>query len=306
METLFTKARLFITRHARPLDWARWQFHFENGGKENVCRALAAYQNDNGGFGHALEPDAWNPNSSPIQTWAATEILREIGLTDSAHPLITGILRYLASGQDFNGRFWYTVVKSNNDYPHAPWWNMDSDSICHDDYNPTACLAGFIVRFADKDSPLYTLGCRVAQEAAEQLLAGERENDSHTTTCYLRLVEDCEAAGENALFDMARVKNVLRAAVAKWVSTDVAAWDTDYMCKPSQFIASPGSEYYPLIKDSADYECDFIIKTQLDDGSWRIPWGWSDYPAEWAISKNWWKAHGIFMNLLYLQGFKRI
>jgi hypothetical protein len=99
MTTTFEKDRAFIYRNARPLDFARFQFHFKNGSRDAVLNALAAYQNEDGGFGHALEADLWNPNSSPIQTWTATEILREVGHTDSAHPIIQGILRYLASGQ---------------------------------------------------------------------------------------------------------------------------------------------------------------------------------------------------------------
>src|SRR5690554_3840316 len=121
----YQKARQFIYRNARPLDLARWQYHFEGGDREAVLTALAAYQNEDGGFGHALEPDAWNPNSAPIQTWTATEILREIDFTDAAHPIIQGILRYLAGGQDFEGRFWFNTLRSNNDYPHAPWWQTE-------------------------------------------------------------------------------------------------------------------------------------------------------------------------------------
>ncbi|NLL33698.1 MAG: hypothetical protein GX257_00125, partial [Clostridiales bacterium] len=113
----FEKARTFIYRNARPLDFARWQYQFENGSKEAVLNALSFYQNEDGGFGHALEADSWNPNSSPIQTWVATENLYEIGFSNSSHPIIAGILSYLESGKDFNGRFWYNTVKSNNDYP---------------------------------------------------------------------------------------------------------------------------------------------------------------------------------------------
>lgn len=43
---------------------------------------LQAYQNQDGGFGHALEPDSWNPNSTPIQTATAIEILEEIHFAD--------------------------------------------------------------------------------------------------------------------------------------------------------------------------------------------------------------------------------
>jgi hypothetical protein len=103
--TTYERARAFIYRNARPLDIARWQYHFENGSKEAVLTALSAYQNGDGGFGHALEPDAWNPNSAPIQTWSATEILREIDFTDSAYPIIQGILRYLETTSDFNGQY---------------------------------------------------------------------------------------------------------------------------------------------------------------------------------------------------------
>lgn len=155
---VFEKARLFIYRNARPLDIARWHYHFQGGGREAVLEALAAYQNEDGGFGHALEPDAWNLNSAPIQTWAATELLREIGMTDAAHPIIRGILRYLASGKDFDGRFWFNTVASNNDYPHAPWWHAGNQSTQALGYNPTACLAGFIIRFADKEANCTGLG----------------------------------------------------------------------------------------------------------------------------------------------------
>jgi hypothetical protein len=78
MNSTYQNARAFIYRNARPLDFARWQYHFEGGGKDAVLTALSAYQNEDGGFGHALEPDSWNPNSVPLQTWTATEILREI------------------------------------------------------------------------------------------------------------------------------------------------------------------------------------------------------------------------------------
>lgn len=64
----YKKARNFIYKNARPIDIARWQYLFENGNRDNVLKALSSYQNKDGGFGHALEPDCWNPNSSPIQT----------------------------------------------------------------------------------------------------------------------------------------------------------------------------------------------------------------------------------------------
>ena len=149
--TVFEKARKYIYRQARPLDSARWQYHFEKGTKENVLVALSMYQNNDGGFGHGLESDCFNPNSSPIQTWAATEILRENNFTDNTHPIIKGILKYLSSGLDFDTEHqqWLNTVPSNNDYPHAIWWTYKAGEV-EFKYNPTACLAGFFIKYGDR------------------------------------------------------------------------------------------------------------------------------------------------------------
>ncbi|MCI8589522.1 MAG: hypothetical protein HFE77_02260 [Clostridiales bacterium] len=306
MNVILQKARGFIYQNARPIDLARWQYHFENGSKEVVLHALSYYQNKDGGFGHALEADAWNPNSSPIQTWTATEVLREINFTDPSHPIIEGILQYLASGQDFDGTVWYNTIKSNNDYPHAPWWHTESESTSHHSYNPTACLAGFIIRFARPDSHLYKLGCRIAKEAYEALFSAETEADMHTLGCYIRLLQYMEEAGKDDLIDLSMLKTKLCEQVKSSLTTDLTAWKTGYICKPSQFFYTKDSCFYQDNQALSEFECDFIIKTQLKNGSWQIPWGWSDYPEEWAISQNWWKSNNIILNCLYLRGLGRI
>ena len=60
----YDRARAFMYRCSRPLELALWQHRFEGGSLENVLIALSFYQNDDGGFGHALEADNWNPASS--------------------------------------------------------------------------------------------------------------------------------------------------------------------------------------------------------------------------------------------------
>jgi len=307
MSSTFEKARTFIYRNARPLDIARWQYHFEDGSKDAVLTALAAYQNEDGGFGHALEPDCWNPNSAPIQTWTATEILREIDFTDAAHPIIQGILRYLAGGEHFNGKFWPFAIKSNEDYPHAPWWGY---SEAGDDgnygYNPTACLVGFIIRFAEKNSDFYQLGRKIAKEAFDSYFGQELLGDNHTAGCYIRLWQYCEEAGVADIFELAKLKERLRKQVQHSITKDTASWETDYICTPSFFFKTNDSFFYADNKDIADYECEFIVKSQLEDGSWNIPWGWAAYPEEWAISKNWWKGNGAILNMLYLKSFRDV
>lgn len=303
--TTYSKARSFICRNARPIDFARFKYHFEQGSKEDVLAILAAYQNPDGGFGFALEADAWNPNSTPIQTFSATEILREMDLTSGDHPIIQGILKYLESGRNFNGRVWSKIARSNNEYPHAPWWHSDIDSENDNDYNPTACLAGFIIRFARKDSDLYHLGCRIAKESVESFFEQE-ELSMHTLLCYIRLMEYCDEADAQDVIDINKLRQRLKEQVANCITADTAQWETDYICKPSQFFNSPDSIFYSDNRNIADYECDFIVRTQQEDGAWNITWSWSDYPEEWAVSRNWWKSYVAVSNLLYLKGMGRL
>lgn len=246
------------------------------------------------------------PNSSPIQTWAATEVLREIDFTDSSHRLIKGILHFLSSGQHFNGKHWANIIASNNLYPHAPWWHAGSTQKWHDDYNPAACLAGFIIKYADRDSHVYTLGCTVAREAVHRYREYGLLENMAAVSCYVRLMQYVDEAGVTDVIDLHALKARLIEQVAYSITKDTRLWADSYVCKPSQFFHSPDSIFYARNKEIADFECDFIVETQLADGSWNIPWQWDAYPEQWAVAQNWWKSHVSISNLLYLKGFKRI
>lgn len=300
----YSQARNFIYRNARPLDIARWKYLFEGGRREDVLTALSAYQNADGGFGHALEADCWNPVSSPIQTWAATEILQEVRLTDRSHPIIAGILRYLASGQDFDGHVWYNAVPTNNNHPHAPWWQwMPEPEIT---YNPTASLLGFILLYADRDSMLYTLAQRLTKEAYGYLQANAPLNAMHTVACFAQLYHALHASGQTQLVDIDAFRTLLRQQIQNVLTLDTATWSTEYVCKPSLFIHGKEDEFYPVYQEICQSECDFILQTQQPEGYWGITWAWPDYPEQWAISKNWWLSDVTIKNLKFLQAIRGI
>ncbi len=301
---LFENARRFMYRNARPLDFARFQYHFENGSKEAVLNVLSCYQNADGGFGHAIEADCWNPNSTPLHTSTACNIIREIDIADAAHPVITGMLRYLESGRDFHGGGWNLRVESNNDYPHAPWWQAGQTGSSDVDYNGTAEMAGFIIRYAEPDTPLFHLGLQIAKEAIAAISQKEL-SDVHTCSSYIHMAEYIDMANAADLVDYAALKQKLHESVNRLIETDTSKWDS-YVCKPSGFINSKKSEFYPDNKEIAEYECRHIINTQSEDGSWDVAWNWAAYPDEWAISKNWWKGNNIVLNLLYLKGFEML
>ena len=95
----------------------------------------------------------------------------------------------------------------------------------------------------------------------------------------------CEEAGSGDLIDLTTLKEKLLLQVKSSITQNTAEWETYYICKPSQFFNNRDSIFYPDNRDIAEYECGNIIKTQFEDGSWNIPWGWNGYPEEWAISR---------------------
>ena len=290
------KARTFIYQNARPLDLARWQYLFENGSQTSVLSALATYQNKDGGFGHALEADCWNPDSSPVQTWAATEIIREIKLKEKGHPIIQGILRYLTETKDFDGHNWLNTVPSNDDHPHAQWWNYAPPQEIN--YNPTASLIGFILCYAAPESSLYITACRLLKEAYAYFKEHCPLESMHTVSCFVDLYEYLSECGATVI-DLHEFESLLQKQIKHILTNDTSVWSTEYVCKPSLLIHSQSSDFYAENKALCAFECQFISETQKSDGTWAITWNWASYPEQWHISKNWWKSDLIIKNIKF-------
>ena len=303
--TTFEKARAFIYRNARPLELSKWQYHFENGSKEAVLNALSFYQNEDGGFGNGLEADNLNPNSSPMATWAATETLREIELTDKEHPIVKGILRYLESGEHFDEKQnkWLNTIPSNNDHPHAIWWeyNENSDSTS---YNPTAALAAFIITYADKRTAIYEKGSKIAREAVEWFVSSAPINDNHDIACFIRLYDAVECVEIISKDMLEHFRTGLRESVKLTICPDTEKWAVEYVTRPSDYSITPDSMFYQDNAEIALYEHDFIQTIQRADGGFDVPWKWwTDY-IEFHVSEHRWQSILTIKYMLYLKGYE--
>lgn len=94
------RLRKLVHRSARPLDYTKWKFLFENGSCDDFLSVLSSYQNEDGGFGYNLECNNWNPNSSPYTVCIALDYLDTADGHESVikDKIIAGIIRYLDSG----------------------------------------------------------------------------------------------------------------------------------------------------------------------------------------------------------------
>ena len=147
--TAFEQARRFLEERGRPIDLALYSYHFEDGARERVMTALAEYQNQDGGFGHALEPDLRLRGSSSIATSVAFQIFRQVGARADDAPVRKSV-EYLVDSYGAQAGVWPIVPPQADTEPRAPWWDHAKSAEAFGGFklNPRAELAGYLLDYA--------------------------------------------------------------------------------------------------------------------------------------------------------------
>jgi hypothetical protein len=304
----FKEIELWMYRNARPIELAIWQYCFESGKKETILKLLSLYQNDDGGFGNALEADLWNPNSTPYTTLWAINILKKIEFPDSNHPVMKGLFEYLRKGYHCSEIGWAFSIPSNGDYAHAPWWLYDEEGNKIQNIGITAEICAFLVNHAEEGSDLYTKATTFTNKLISKL--GKMNNYGELgINGYIVLLESLEKTCLIDHFDLKSIKNTIAQLIHNSIEFDSSKWG-EYSIRPSKYIRSPENAFFKENEEIISIELDYLIKTRQKQGEWNITWSWFDnntkFPKEFAISENWWKASIAIQNIELLRNFNRI
>lgn len=290
-----SKAMKYITENARPLELAVYRYFFEGGSNRNVIGELSRFQNSDGGFGHALEPDFFNPNSSPIATNDAIITLARVKALDRDSDMVKGIARYLDSHESFDEdkKRWLFAIDSNKDYPHAIWWEKKGDGISK--FNPSVSLATFMVCYG-KRTPIYE---EIIKEAIEYLRNGEISGDD--VNCYLLTYELLTSNSINDIVDLITFKDLLSKAIESCICKDISKYGVEYVPMPSVIFTGKYTEFItPEIIPLINAEKDILGKLQMEDGGFDITWKWyTPYSDEYEQARNWWRPRITIEKLLY-------
>jgi hypothetical protein len=294
------KAKEYIFNIGRPLERALYQYHFENGTADEVLTALAAFQNADGGFGQAMEPDLRAPESSALATSHSLEILRDLN-TPTDHPLVKNSIAYLLNTYDSEKGVWRIISETTDSHPHAPWWNQDRLEETFDYFlaNPRPELAGY----------LFTYESLVTEGFKEQLLEDVLNHmeaqgggiSGDAMLCYLRLhdTKNLPADAHHRLTDK------LRAIIGITVETNPEKWP-EYCLKPLHAVNSPDSPFADILADALQQSLDYEIDQQCDDGSWTPHWTWGGvYPDAWKLAEREWRGIIALNTLRALHNFGR-
>lgn len=303
----YKEIKKWIYRNGRQIESSLWEFHFEGGTVENVLRALEFYQNEDGGFGNALEPDSWNPESSPYTTLYAINMLKSIGFVDKNAPIYQGIIRYLESRKYFENKQWMFSIPTNDNYPHAPWWNYHPEENKTQSIGVTAKLTAFILNTFDENSELYKISLTIARDILHKLMDAENHGEMGIGS-YIILMDTLKTLTIEIDY-LDKIQQKLNELVRHSIEQDTSKWQF-HVVRPSKYITSPDSPYYEENKEIIEAELNYIIQTKPKDDVWGITWTWFDnnekYAKDFAISENWWKCSKAIETLIYLRNFNRL
>ncbi len=292
------KAVDYLKTQARPLERALYAYHFESAPAADVLSELAHYQNADGGFGHALEPDMRLADSSVIQTSVAFQRLRDLK-TPTDHPMVVNACRYLLNQYDDSRVDWPTFPANIDDAPHAPWWTLGGD-LDKSPSNPRAEITGYLHTYASNFPD--ELRQKVTQSVMDYLMSQPDNMEMHDFLCYLRLLESDnlpEKIRARLLDKLTRIVNTI-------VVRDPAQWKA-YGLPPLAVISDMDSPFAAAFKDVIPQNLDFIIENQSEAGLWEPNWTWGGmWPEVWEQAKRDWTGVMTLDALVKLRVFHRL
>jgi hypothetical protein len=261
MNDSFAAAERFIQAEARVLEQRLFARRYLGAPASGVVAALQGYRNDDGGFGHGLEPDKRCPASLPIDVEIA---LQSLAAADAPDPELLGpACDFLARTAAAAGAGGAVALASPviEAYPRAEHW---TDWTYAPGLNPTAGLAGLL----------------------HQLGYAHPWRDEATAYCWRALEEsplpdEVHALNEVLVFlahvpDRARAEKHAAAVLEHLTASSMFHLDPQaegYGLTPLTIAPTADSPWRALFTDAQlDAHLDRLQGDQQPDGGWTITW----------------------------------
>ncbi|MFJ6855732.1 hypothetical protein ACIQM3_35265 [Streptomyces sp. NPDC091271] len=263
------RAEQFIWLTARVLEQRRFAHLFLGGSADPVETALDAYRNEDGGYGHALEPDLRGPVSQPLHTAHALSVLDSIGRCGGMR--VERICRYLTDVSTKEGAL-PALHPSQRGYPAAPFIPVVDDPPA--ELLATGPVVGLLHRNQVWHAWLFraTDFCWAAVDALEQSHPYEIE----AAVAFLDGVPD-RARAESAADRLGQLVREQRLVVldprrrAEYpVAPGYAPGEHHF---PYDYARTPGSLARRWFNESElESALDHLAAEQEEDGGWPVNW----------------------------------
>jgi len=255
--TILARAEEFMWSNARLLERQQFAHLFKGAAAEPVRAALHAYQNADGGFGNALEPDKRCPDSQPIDQEIALHALREVGIDAAVAARMCDFLVTISTAEG-GVPFVLPTVRSA---PRAPWWNTEDDPPAS--LNPTASIAGLLHKHHVQHAWLDR-----ATDYCWRTIEASQLDEPHLIQAIITFLEHAP--------DQPRARRAFERVATSLFEHELVAIDpddTNYVKMPLDFAPTPQSWCRRLFSDEVIAEhLAALVARQQPDGGWQITW----------------------------------
>ena len=257
----FLSAARFLQREGRLLERRLFATLFEGASPDGVTDVLRGYRNDDGGFGHGLEPDKRCPASLPIDVEVALQAMAAAGAADPG--LLAPACDYLARVADRAGAggavpMAFPVIE---DFPRAAHW---TDWTYAPGVNPTAGLAGLLHQLGF-DHPWRDAATRWCWQAIEDGALPDEVHGLSEVLLFLAHVPDRDRAERHA----PRVLELMTASGMFQMMPKPG----EYGLTPLHVAPTADSPWRRLFGDGAiEAHLDHLAAARLPDGGWPVTW----------------------------------
>ena len=278
-QSAFDAASRYILDNARYLEKLIFSHHFIDPCPDKIVKAIKMYQNKDGGFGSALEPDFRMPYSSPMATSVALKYLSEFKESEGASEAIARAMHYLEHTYDDRIKGWESVGMIVNQFPHAPWWKYHGpQERMHG--NPSAELVGYLIEFSEY---VTKIDIEALKELYIQYFLDLDVFEEHEVYSFIRLY--------NKLSDIEHVslRAKLKVAYETLVDIDPLNWN-NYVPYPLKFVNLIENDIFEVPDALIKKNINFLIDKIHADGCIVPSWSWGAYPEDWEIAKREWSG----------------
>jgi hypothetical protein len=280
----------FLRAQGRLLERRLFEHRYEGAPASGVLRALSGFRNDDGGFGHGLEPDKRCPASLPLDVEIALGVLDSAGIDDPA--TVHGACGYLASVATPEGAV-PLALPIIEEYPRAEHM---TDWTYRPDLNPTAGLVG-LARRLGATHPWVDRATTWCWDALDR----DMPTEAHAVGEVLIFLETAERAGETGAGGAGaggagaggagaggagaggtrageRDRAAALAATVPELLGRITLFRADpadpaYGVTPLHYAPTPDSRWRGLFTDAQiEGHLDRLERDQQADGGWALSW----------------------------------
>lgn len=287
MSDILEKGTRFIMYHARHLERAVFEYRIFNYSPEHVVQILKTYQNADGGFGHALEPDLRCPDSQPLFAEFALRTLYDCNLRDTE--LTTKACDFLAKHSNLESGI-PTIFSASRCFPRAGHWENPANE--QPSMDRLIGLVG-LANWQHIEHPWL----EKAVEAGVTYISSNKFDDAHTILNSFCLLESLAPEREvEHLFE----KLGKDLSKARFFIADLPI--EGYGLTPLDFAPRPDAYCRRLFSDQQiKNHLEHLVSTRQEDGGWEISWQPPGETAYWE-----WRSYLTLKALACLRAYDRI